>query len=660
MAFPVLWWLHPRFLRKPSARGLVIGLLIWKLATALALTQGGWCAKFLTQTPLVEGGSRIQRSWDLRTDWRQSVPRCSAIIARPYPTLADFPVWFINLLDETGRPPQGTFTMEIDGYLTVTERGALSLSIGEGMRLKGSVGTAAISSDGMGTPEVFLGPGVHQIHMEATLSGSSWRLVPLWNGKDLWSSGLVTVDAPSSLDRILWKPGSFVTPLLIGLLVLSWAASGFMTYRPNFSLVGWSVAASLGMASIALDGRYERFAVLLLFACLVIPVSHQLRNLRGAFLLLGPPWLSFFVVKHISQVGQFTLYSLWDDWWLYQVKAHRIFMQGYWLEGGEKTFWNQPLYRWINGALHIVFGDSSVGEAYWDALFLLLGALFSFHIVKTFAGWRWGLLAGSTTLFTFALGPIWYLVGRGLTEISAAGWAYLAGFYILRARLGRWSSTIMAGLFATLMFYTRLNHLPFAVAMIALSLPLTVPARSLLAVRSVLGRVSYRLLFMYLGCFTLGLGLFALRTWYYTGVFSVFYGTQRGIQSTGLGTSTLFSPSVWRTAIDALLVVVTVHEPASLNVRGLPVTAGVGLAFLALMQVPLLSLLPLGPSLLCLGALVSTLLARGIAYPGRFSVHLVPVATAISTCALALVVKRFRPLARSLPVRAAIMRATNR
>ncbi len=291
-----------------------------------------------------------------------------------------------------------------------------------------------------------------------------------------------------------------------------------------------------------------------------------------------------------------------------------------------------------------MFGDSSVGEVYWDSVSLVIGALFSFHVAKTFAGFRWGLLAGATTLATFALGPIWWLIGRGLSEVSAAGWAYLAGFCILKARLGKWSSAFLAGIFATLMFYTRLNHLPFAVAMIALSLPLTVPARSWLAVRSVLRRVSPRLLIIYLACFVFGITLFASRTWYYTGVFSVLQGTQRQRLSTGLGPSTLTSLRVWRKAVKSLLVVATVQSPPRLDPRGLLVLSGAAFAFLAIMRVPVLNRLPLGPSVVCLGALVSSLVVfSGGAYPGRHSVHLVPVAIAISICVLALGARKLTP-----------------
>jgi hypothetical protein len=67
-----------------------------------------------------------------------------------------------------------------------------------------------------------------------------------------------------------------------------------------------------------------------------------------------------------------------DDWLAYQVAGYRIFMGGYWLEGGSTAFDYQPLYRWISGALHMVFGDSSAGEIVVDASALLTGALLAF------------------------------------------------------------------------------------------------------------------------------------------------------------------------------------------------------------------------------------------------------------------------------------------
>lgn len=669
LIFPVLLCVHPRFLRTTWARGLISCLLLWKLVTAFTLTQEGWCVRFFTQDSLAAGGTRIQRSWDMRTDWRQWVPRCSAIMARGYPTFTAFPAWFVNLLDEDARPPHGTFTMEIEGYLTTTERGSLALEIGQGVSLKGFVGTTPIEASSGDTLELLVESGVHRIQLKTALSGSSWRFVPLWNGRQLWRSALTTVDIPSSYDRAAWKLGAFLTPVLITLLILSWSTAVFINYRPNPSVLVWTVLASVGMASIA-DGlfrsytlsiqghqvaslgmagvtwglvRSHAFAVILLLGCLVVPVSRHLRNLKGAFFLLGLPWLSLFGVRHLPQVGRFTLYTLKDDWLTFQRYAHRIFMEGYWLEGGEKTFYYQPLYRWINGTLHMIFGDSSVGEAYWDAFCLLGAALFCFHVVKVFAGFRWGLLAGAITLVWFTHPLLLVHIGRGLSEISAAGLAYLGAICLLRGRLRRWGWSAAAAVCASLAFYARLNHLPFVLAVAALSLPVRVPAREWFPVRALAHRFSVGVAIVFLGGLACGVMLFALRTWYYTGVFSLFYGTTRQLLSTGLGASTILSAAAWARALESVWMVMTVADPPTLKIRSIPVIVGVVTAGLALLRVPFVSRVPLGPSVLCVSAVVSSLLVRGAAYQGRFSIHLIPVAIAISVCVLALTTRRLVP-----------------
>src|SRR5262249_26099780 len=150
------------------------------------------------------------------------------------------------------------------------------------------------------------------------------------------------------------------------------------------------------------------------------------------------------------------------DNWMFQRFAYQIVMQGHWLEGGSPTFWFQPLYRWIVGILHAIFGDSSVGEWFWDGACLLVGALFSFRLVRAFAGFRWGLVAAALPLGVFALGTPKQLIGFGLSEISSSGFVYLAAWAALRSRHGsiRWAA--LAGACATLAFYTRLNNLPMA------------------------------------------------------------------------------------------------------------------------------------------------------------------------------------------------------
>ena len=237
------------------------------------------------------------------------------------------------------------------------------------------------------------------------------------------------------------------------------------------------------------------------------------------------PWLAYVAAANAHQVGRWTLYGIGNDNFLFQRFSYRIFMQHYWLEGGQLTFWNQPLFRWIAGLLHMIFGDSSVGQAYWDAAAVAIIMLFAYRVVSPLAGFMWGLAAAVIPLAMFLLGPALEFVGFGLSEISSAGFIYLAAFFVMRHRGAR--DLVVAGVLVVLGFYTRLNNLPMAIAVAAFALPLTLPGRivvarsGMAAARQMARRDRDR------GALAIGGVLFAWRTWYYTGVFGVFHGTQR-------------------------------------------------------------------------------------------------------------------------------------
>jgi hypothetical protein len=151
-------------------------------------------------------------------------------------------------------------------------------------------------------------------------------------------------------------------------------------------------------------------------------------------LLVGIPWLALFAGSSLVDVGRITLFTPGDDFTHFQRFAYRIYMQGFWLEGGQWTFWYQPLYRWIIGLTHIVFGDSSIGEWYLDAACLLVGASFAFVVCSRVASFRWGIAAAALLLATVAIGPSWWIVGRDLSEITAAGFAYTAALLLVGQR----------------------------------------------------------------------------------------------------------------------------------------------------------------------------------------------------------------------------------
>jgi hypothetical protein len=131
----------------------------------------------------------------------------------------------------------------------------------------------------------------------------------------------------------------------------------------------------------------------------------------------------------------------------------------------------------------------------------------------------------------------------------------------------------------------------------------------------------------------LGVLLFTARTYYYTGVFSMFEGTQAAHLSVwqvpdGGG-------SIAGNVAGSVLVVLTMSDPPRADPRALPIVMGVLAAIGGAIGVGRLRCLPVGAIALCLAGMAGTLVARGNAYPGRFSVPILPVAVALSMITLA-------------------------
>jgi hypothetical protein len=648
VAVPLLWLLGPAFLDKRWVRGAILLLLVLKVAGSLTLTQQGLCGRFSVAAPFhnrvltipVDEPRGVLRSWDVRADWRADAPGCTLIVDRPYASWAAFPAWFVNFTDFLDVPDRvgvrlaessRHFTLEVAGAVTVPDAGRFSIDLDRDMVLEGQIGSTDVESSGGATVDVPLASGVHRIALRLSMTGDRWKFVPMWNGRSAFSNSMLTVDQPRAADRWLAPVLKDAIVGVLAVLLIAWLGSVIALYSSEPKLLAWTVAASVVLAVMAVSGRGERAAGLLLLGAAAIPVGASARNWRGALMLVGVPWLVFFVARALPQIGQISLYSV-DDWLTYQVAGYRIYMSGFWLEGGNRVFDYQPLYRWITGALHLVFGDSSVGEVYWDAACLLAGGFVAFTLVETVGGFRWAVGAAAATLATFTLGTIWYFVGRGLSEIAAAGFAFFATLAILRAG-GRMAVAAAAGALATLMFYARLNQLIFAVFLAALWVPPDVPAAWRRLVRAI-ADVDPRPAGAYLVTVATGVVLFALRTWWYSGVFSLLYGTSLKNNDTGLRWWTVGSLAVWKRIAHSLSALVWMNEPPGPDSRALVVVCGVLLSVLALLQVPRASRLPASIAIVTIGAGASAFIAHTHAYPGRMSIHLVPFAVAMTVVAI--------------------------
>jgi hypothetical protein len=296
-----------------------------------------------------------------------------------------------------------------------------------------------------------------------------------------------------------------------------------------------------------------------------------------------------------------------------------------------------------------VFGDSSVGELFWDAGGALIGSAFAFQAARQFAGYRWGLIASILTLALFTLGPAWHLFGRGLSEFSSAGFIYAAALLALRGRAGSTAAIAMAAVAATLGFYTRLNNLPMALTVAAFAWPVRQPVSDLYVPSCWRTRLSLPVLVGVLGGVAFGMLLFTLRTYYYTGVFSMLHGTSASLNSVvhpgdsyATAAGNLFS---------SLMMLLSLNDPPRFDVRALPVIAGFAAAVLGVLRVPLFRALPFNLVALSLAAVMGAFVARGVAYPGRFSTHLIPVTVTLTVCLLSLFGRADLPRPNSAPTR---------
>jgi hypothetical protein len=669
VALPALWWFHPAFLKTATARAIVALLLVSKIAIWVALPQGGWCGDFLVKNPPETPGWGLTRSWDARTIWEQTPASCSAIVARPYLRPTQFPAWainlpygrdrwlrtgdFLNLAQENPRPPAGEYRMNVYGALDVAQAGTLTILTDRDVVLGGTIDRQPVVAAGGATATLPLAAGPHEVDLRLDLTGRNWRFAPQWNGADVFSAAVTTVRPVSGAASYVYRAGRWIAPALILVLVLGWlwsaiaaiplGAAALTSLAALAALMAWAGWAAESGSTIA------RLAVAALAFCVLIPVPLVLRNARGAWLLIATPWLALIAAMALRQVGRFTLYLYGDDALMYQRFAYRIYMERFWLEGGQRTFWNQPLYRWINGALHVLFGDSRAGEIVWDGFGLLVGAMFAFLITSRLGGFRIGLAAAVAVLLTLSLGPNWYVIGRGLTEISALMWIYLAACCLTTLNDSSMARAVLAGVFGMLGFYTRLNHLPLVLGLGALTLADGVDAGSAFNPRQWRVRAPLGVVGAYYATLAVGLCTFAARTWYYTGRFSLFAGTSLGFNAIGLGSSleSWWSADAWRRAVSSVLMLVTVQDPPRFDWRSSLVVAGAGLSVLGLLRLPLARRLPLGLALVCVAAVAGGLVVRGSAYPGRFSIHLIPVAVTASMVMMSVFIREPRPWGRT-------------
>jgi hypothetical protein len=81
--------------------------------------------------------------------------------------------------------------------------------------------------------------------------------------------------------------------------------------------------------------------------------------------------------------------------------------------------------------------------------------------------------------------------------------------------------------------------------------------------------------------------------------------------------------------------VLTVNDPPRFDFVALPVMAGALVAVSSLLGVPRMRELPAAAVLFFVFTIAGAFIVFGFAYPGRFSMHVLPITCALTTCGVA-------------------------
>jgi len=263
--------------------------------------------------------------------------------------------------------------------------------------------------------------------------------------------------------------------------------------------------------------------------------------------------------------------------------------------------------------------------------------LFAYLTVARLRGFAWGMFAALIPLVMFLVGPALEFVGFGLSEISSASFIYLACFFAMR---NRGADAMVAGVLVTLGFWTRLNNLPMGIAVAAFALPLATATGDWWRIPRWLPLVRWRIVVAIAAVLIVGCLLFSWRTWYYTGVFGLFHGTQRDFLA-------VWKPGMtFREAVPAMIssvmMVVTGQDPPRFALHASPLVAGGLISIAAVLGIRGFRDAPLPVVAMFIAGLSGALITRGWGHEGRFSVHLYGSAASLCGWAIGSLAQSFR------------------
>ncbi|MBL78462.1 MAG: hypothetical protein CMH70_00120 [Nitrosomonadaceae bacterium] len=679
---PFLFILAWRFLALRLPILLLGALLILKIVLFLGSPAGGWLVKVY---PSANYDSSVLSSFQrhegdtwvttYETSWNENA---SGILRQPWTEKLDFPLDWV-LFSNTAACGVSTIpcfnklnpVIEIEGSVLIPEGKRFSL-VAEGVQ-KGTLSAIHESGESFiltptkdikeGSEKQYQLPrsGRWRVSGKLHYGGTEWSLIPLLVEDDgeietelgrgvLWKSEESLSSAESQIG--IYKFISFVIDIGIIVFLILWAAwaTRLMIHRQilTLPLVVFSTSAiciSIFMAPVfaymlqrvgladPTSASYLGISILIsgIGYLLWVYWAKDFRNFRAdqivlsVFLLFGPPLLLFFANLWCSILGQWAVWGAGDDWTSYQFFARKIVVEGEWLNAGEGVFIMQPLYRYFVGFYHWLFGQSAFVQHMAD-VWCVLGAtvLLASWAVKLRLSALIILIANTIYLAIILMGTIRYHIGRGLIEHHAMIFMVLAGWFLYGAREGNFLRIVGAGICGVIGYWLRQDHL-IVIAMLVFFIIEPTHGATAEVWKAYWSQIwtYWKRGFSYVGIIVSGVFLICFRNWWVGGVFA---------PAVGPGGPDM-PPVYFSTEIDVTdlymkmkLMLTATHSPTP-SFATMVLLPGTFIGFAALIWRPnCLRGFPMAIGCALIGVFLPYVFFSNPGYPGRYSIHLLPLA----------------------------------
>ncbi len=494
---PWLFLLNTRWLRQAPVGLSLLVLFVLKIALSWMTPSAGWDIWVYTS----QSNMAVDR-WQ-RTYSTLLTPGVSAHLEKGWSDQREFPIEWVN--DKKSDKEKLWVGVRWEGYLRLPADSQLVI-VAEGIThgdvtIKNDDGSALELpivqkvEDLEGVPFI-AGERTAQIAGQLCFSGAgNWSLVPLirrGNGsyaetddaQVLWGTHAGAELSAAELKTLVLF--SYALDWAMIVFLVCWFVNVFIHSQRASLLLGLTVGGlSLMIQPVVLplitqfDGTgitLVGFWILLigLLSLLTIRRSQDTHTIEMSRTSKWPLWVfapmvfAHFMVKWWDEVGRMQFMSSGDDWLTYQVFARQIFVEGDWLHRARPVFLYQPLYRYIVGAMHVLFGQSSISLYLLNVWTILAIAMIIIGLVKAFQGSRWIALAVSWSYLVIMFSSSYrHQIEHGLQEFAALLFLMLTAYMLVMYRNNRTNCAymILAFVFALIATWVRLDHVVMVMAL---------------------------------------------------------------------------------------------------------------------------------------------------------------------------------------------------